>query len=159
MGMGIYYKYDINNYIEYNSNDFNILNYDNIVYLNCIGYGLKKLPILPINLIKLYCYHNKLINLPILPNSLIELECDNNKLINLPILSINLIQLHCSYNKLINLPILPINLMQLNCSYNKLNYLPKINKHMNFIEYDNIIKYFDIYNLNIIHKIYYYIKF
>jgi len=134
MGMGIYYKYDINNDIKYNSNDFNILNYDNIVYLEC--------------------FRNKLITLPILPTNLKILDCANNKLNHMSILSNCLYKLYCYNNKLNYLP--KINKNIINCYY-KINYDKYIT---NIINYDNIIKYINEYNLNNIQiKIYYYIKF
>ena len=141
--MDIHYRYNIGDKSK-ESQSFNILNFDNIVYLNCCYNKLNNLPILPINLQILYCSRNYLSYLHILPNYLKILRCNNNILINLPIL--------------------PNNLLELLCYFNKLNYIPKINKYI-FIIYDkDIIKFINIfnkeYNLCMIQiKIYYYIKF
>ena len=87
--MYIGYKYNINDY--HLSNSFNILNYDNIIYLNCNGNNLNnKLPILPNNLIELYCSISNLNYLSILPKYLKYLGCSYNSLINLPLLPNNL---------------------------------------------------------------------
>ena len=159
--MIIYYRYYINKEI-YVSDSFNILNYDNIVYLDLTRNKLCNLPKLPNNLINLDCQQNYLINLPILPNCLIKLHCVINKLNYLPKLSNNLKELCCYRNNLINLPILPKSLNYLDYldwAYNKIIKLPKINKY--YVRRNkNVIKFIDEYNLCSIQiKIYYYIEF
>ena len=157
--MDIHYKYDINKK-EYSSKDFNILNYDIIVYLNCSFNNLINLPILPNSLKKICCSYNNLVNLPILPNCLELLYCQFNKLIHLPILSNCLITLTCLNNNLNYLPILPNYLKNLICIYNKLYNLSKMNKHIYIVFDDYYIKYINIYNLYTIKiRIYEYIEF
>ena len=158
MGINIIYIYkcDIE---KYESNSFDIENYNDIKYLECFKCNLINLPILPNSLNYLNCESNKLINLPVLPNSLNNLNCENNKLINLPILPDCLEYLYCCINKLINLPILPDCLKYLYCYRNKLIRLTKINKQNVTLMFDiNIIKFIDKCNLYLI-KINYFIKF
>src|SRR3989344_1219612 len=89
--MNIYYNFEqykndsIYRY-SFKSDDFNIIDYNKIMLLDCSRNYLIELPILPNSLIKLYCSNNRLLNLPILPDCLEELYCYNNKLIYLPIL-------------------------------------------------------------------------
>src|SRR3989344_8001703 len=105
--MEIKYSYDYYYINKLKSNDFNIINYNMITFIECYNCDLIEFPILSINLKVLNCSHNYLINLSILPNSLINLYCNNNYLIYLPKISNNLIVFYCHINKLNNLPILP----------------------------------------------------
>jgi len=78
-----------------------ILNYDEVVHINCYGSQLSILPKLPNSLRMLSCYYNQLSVLPELPNSLQYLWCFNNKISVLPELPNSLQYIDCRNNKFI----------------------------------------------------------
>ncbi len=98
--MNIYVIYNFKReIIKYYS--FKIINYDNIIYINCCNNQLTELPRLP-NLLEIFwCNNNKLTELPELPNLLKELYCSNNQLTSLPKLPNSLQRLYCYNNELI----------------------------------------------------------
>jgi Leucine-rich repeat (LRR) protein len=113
---------------EYETFD-EIVNYENIMSLNCYKNDLTELPKLPDRLKYLYCPRNELIKLPDhLPDSLKELDCSRNNIKELPNhLPDSLKKINCARNNIKELPDhLPDSLKELNCYINLLVQLPEL---------------------------------
>ena len=131
--MKIYVRYDLNKNEQQFSSFEEILNYNEVVYINCSYNQLNNLPKLPNSLIKLKCYNNQLSSLPELPNSLKNLECSFNQLSSLPKLPNSLQKLLCYNNQLSSLPKLPNSLQYLWCQNNQ--FITKQEKYIQKIIY------------------------
>jgi Leucine-rich repeat (LRR) protein len=83
--MPIFIKYNLDEKNSIIFDSFNqIIDYDKVVYIDCLWNGLTLLPELPKSLKKFGCYSNQLTSLPELPKSLQYLHCIENKLTSLP---------------------------------------------------------------------------
>jgi len=120
--------FTFNQYIDdYDYCNFNqILNYNNVIYLDCSHNLLTSLPDLPNSLVELHCEWNSLTSLPDLPNSLRKLSCKHNNLSSLPKLPSELQELSCKNNRLSFLPELPKKLKYINCKDNELSVIPEL---------------------------------
>ncbi len=131
---------------EYNFDSIEqIINNDNVIYIDCFYNNLTSLPTCINNFYNLQefcCSHNYLTSLPKNMNfpNLQEFYCNNNKLTSLPenMNFPNLQMFVCSNNNLTSLPenmSFP-KLQEFNCSYNKLTSLPAcINKFSKLQEF------------------------
>jgi Leucine-rich repeat (LRR) protein len=106
--------------------------FNDITHLNISKKKLKKIDILPKNLIELDCSHNQLTSLFSekcnIPKTLVKINCSHNQILSLSDEKVNmlknLINIDCSYNRLtsINLEFFE-KLKILNCSYNKIEFV------------------------------------
>jgi len=103
-----------------------LLEFNNLLELNCSNNRLKEIPELPPTLRRLDCSVNFIVKLPNLPNGLRYLNCSDNNLYVLPDLPSTLKKLLCSYNNLTDLPELPSMLDELDCSNNELDYIDSL---------------------------------
>jgi Leucine-rich repeat (LRR) protein len=140
-------------------NEFeNILNYDDVMMLQCDDNGLRELPNLPKNLRILNCSFNLLTSLPVLPETLEELDFGQNEISFISDLPKNLRKLNCGYTEIAFLPELPITLTDLEANNCKLKTLPQLPLSIEFLDLlnneieelpKNLYRCVNLYYLNI----------
>lgn len=107
-----------------------LLQYTNLIILNCKNNRITDLVNLPPTLLELYCGYNEITEFPpnSLPESLLLLHCNINYITDLDNLPLNLKELDCGNNEIFLLDYLPPTLNTLFCHSNhipSLDHLPR----------------------------------